>query len=573
LSFAQSKHQGPAVSGAFRCPGNDGARLLGLVFALLLAGLTATPLISLVNIAAGGDSEIWPHLASFVLPQALVETAVLLLGVAAVACTAGTGTAWLVTTYQFPGRAMLLWLLPLPLATPTYIAAYVYADLLDAAGPVQSALRQVFGWASPNDYWFPPVRSLGGAVLIFGLVLYPYVYLAARAMFQTQSASFTEMARVLGARPIRLVRDIALPLSRPALAVGIALALVETLNDLGASEYLGVQTLTIAVFTTWLNRGSLAGAAQIAIVMLVIVIILITLERRGRARQGYAVPAQDTGLMRRAALTGRSQWLAFIACFTPVALGFLIPVAFLLRETLRRDLLSSIGTELAGPLLNTAMLAGCATILVLMLGAAAATVERVGKSAVISASIAVAAMGYAVPGTILALGLLAPLVAVDNAINAASMQLTGTRVGLVLAGSSAAVVIAYVVRFLAIAVGLSQAGLRRIPGEYEDAARSLGARRVTVARDLYLPLARPALWGAALLVFVDCLKELPATLLLRPLNTDTLATYVYQFATRGSFEDGALAALLIVLVGIFAVAWLVRFAERTPRPYAAPRQQ
>ena len=229
-----------------------------------------------------GDADLWPHLSAYVLPVALLQTALLLLGVAVITAVAGVATAWLVSTYQFPGRNILVWMLPLPLAIPTYIAAYVYVDILDAAGPLQTTLRGLFGWRASGDYWFPPIRSLGGAVFVIGFVLYPYVYLAARAMFQTQCAVFTDAARTLGARPWQLVRDISLPLARPALAVGVALALLETLNDIGASEYLGVQTLTLSMFTTWLNRGSLAGAAQIALAMLMLVAGLIALERYGR---------------------------------------------------------------------------------------------------------------------------------------------------------------------------------------------------------------------------------------------------------------------------------------------------
>ncbi|MGE4167218.1 MAG: ABC transporter permease, partial [Xanthobacteraceae bacterium] len=338
----------------------------------------------------------------------------------------------------------------------------------------------------------------------------------------------------------------------------------ECLNDIGASEYLGVRTLTLSVFNTWLNRGSLPGAAQIALAMLTLVVALIALERYGRARQRYDMAAQDARMSHRIAMRGASRWLATLACFAPFALGFLVPVAFLTREAVLRHLLQGFDPDLVRHTMTTVSFAGVATGAVVVLGSVAAVVVRIGRTRLVRSAIAVASMGYAIPGTVLALGLLGPVVAVDEAVNWIAERTAGVHPGLIVAGSSAAVVIAYVVRFLAIAIGLSQAGLARIPGEYEDIARTLGARPLSIARNLYLPLGRPALWGAALLVFVDCLKELPATLLLRPLNTETLATYIYQFATRGSFEDGALAALLIVAVGVLPVIWLVHFAERSP---------
>ena len=537
--------------------------MLAGLFACMLGALTALPLISLLGIASGIDIDIWSHLATYVFPTALLQTALLLAGVAIVAGVAGAGTAWLVTTYQFPLRDWLIWLLPLPLAIPTYIAAYVYVDILDAAGPVQTALRDYFGWRTGADYWFPSIRSLGGAVLIFGFVQYPYVYLAARAMFQTQSAAFTESARIIGARPWRLIWDIALPLSRPALAVGIALALLESLNDIGASEYLGVQTMALSVFTTWLNRGSLAGAAQIAIAMLFLVTALIALERFARAKRRYDFPTLDTRVSQRIVLRGGSQWLVTLICFVPFSLGFLLPATFLVREAVARGMLDGIDAELFEHTLTSVRLAASATVIVLVLGTAAAIVLRTTRSRLVMSCVTTASLGYAIPGTVLALGLLSPFIALDEAINFVFAAASGATVGLVVTGSSAAVVIAYVIRFLAIAIGFAQSGMSRIPLDLDDAARSMGAGPAELARSLYLPLTRPAMWGAALLIFVDCMKELPATLLLRPLNTETLSTYIYQFATRGSFEDGAIAALLIVAVGIWPVIWLVRFSERS----------
>jgi iron(III) transport system permease protein len=540
-------------------------------FAVLAGLLAIAPLASLVVLAFGDSGDIWPHLARYVLPTALMQTILLLGGVAMVTVLIGVGAAWIVTTFQFPGRAAFIWLLPLPLAIPTYIVAYVYVDILDTLGPVQSALRTLFGWRSSADYWFPDVRSLGGAIFVISFVLYPYVYLAARAMMQTQSSLFMDAARVLGARPWMLARHITLPLARPAIAVGVALALLETLNDIGASEYLGVQTLTLSIFTTWLNRGSLAGAAQIACVMLLLVAALIWLERAGRRGREFSLLTQDSRLPLRIVLKGAAGWSAALACFVPVLLGFLLPAGFLLREVIVRGLFVGFDTDLFRHALTTLGLASAATVIVLLLGFAAVASLRFVRHPAIAACVNVAGIGYAIPGTVLALGLLAPLVLVDEGINALVRALGGPVMGLMLAGSMAALVIAYVIRFLAIAIGFAQAGFSRIAPEFDEVARLLGASSARLARTIHLPLIRPAIWGAALLVFVDCLKELPATLLLRPLNVETLSTYIYQFATRGNFEQGSLAALIIVAVGILPIIRITRYADRVTSRHGKPQ--
>jgi iron(III) transport system permease protein len=422
-------------------------------------------------------------------------------------------------------------------------------------------LRAIFGWRSAADYRFPNIRSLGGAIVLFSLVLYPYVYLAARAMFQTQGRLFTEAARMLGAQPWALARRITFPLARPAIAVGAALALLETLNDIGASEYLGVQTLTLSIFTTWLNRGSLAGAAQMACLLLLIVAALIGLERYGRQRRAFTALGTDGRLASRIPLAGPERWIAACACFLPVLLGFLLPAGYLLREVIGRGLLAGFDTNLVRYTLTTVGLASTATAITLVMGFLTVLALRYTKRPTIAGCVNIAGIGYAIPGTVLALGLLSPLVLVDDAIAALIRAFTGHGIGLLLTGSAAALVIAYVIRFLAIAIGFAQAGFSRVPIEFDDVARLLGAEAGTLARTIDLPLARPAIWGAALLVFVDCLKELPATLLLRPLNVETLSTYIYQFATRGSFEQGSLAALIIVAVGILPVTRITRYTD------------
>ncbi|WP_445503911.1 ABC transporter permease [Microvirga sp. G4-2] len=527
--------------------------------------LVFMPIAALIGIAMEGDAEIWPHLIQNVLPASIVDTLALLAGIAVVAGSMGITSAWLVTAHRFPGRNILVWLLPLPLAVPTYITAYIYVELFDSAGLVQMALRDLMGWKSRSDYWFPEVRSLYGCVIVMSAVLYPYVYIAARAMFLTQSASMLEVARVLGASRLKLFRVIALPLARPALAVGLSLALLEALNDIGASEYLGVRTLTVSVYNTWLNRGSLAGAAQIACVMLAFVVALILIERYGRKDRRYATSAKRSRVVHPAPLFGGRAWLATVLCSIPVVLGFALPLAFLMREILRGNLVDQFDVEFLEHLLTTVGLSVTATLAVLALATLLVSAARIAKSPLTKSTLFVAGLGYTVPGTVLALGLMTPLVKIDSLIGTLWRNLTGERLGLLIMGTAGGIIIAYVLRFLSIATGSLSAGLDRVSPSLEDAARTLGASRKEMVWHIQIPLMRPALASAALLIFVDCIKELPATLLLRPLNTETLATQVYTYASRGRFEDGSLAALLIVLIGLIPVIQLVRSAEARPK--------
>ena len=519
-------------------------QLTATVIAALTALAVAAPVLSIVLLALQPVPELWPHLVAYVLPQALRDTALLLLGVGIVTLGIGAGSAWLVSSHEFIGRRLLIWLLPMPLAIPTYLAAYVYVDLFEPLGVVHHALATVM---PPSDAigWLPNLRSLPGAIFVIGLVLYPYVYLSARAMFQHRSADFAEAARVLGANRWTIFRRVSLPMARPALAVGLALVSLETLNDIGASEYLGVRTLTVSVFTTWLNRGSLPGAAQLSLLMLAIVALLIAMERVGRNEVSVEFSAENPRLAARTSLHGVKGGLAFAACAVPALLGFAVPLLYLLRETVRRGLWSDAGSVWrdAG---HSILLAGIATAIALLLGLIILVAQRWRASKLADLSLAVAQTGYALPGLVLALGLLTPLLAIDGALNRLAAWLGMISPGLVMIGSGAAVVIAYVIRFLAVPTGFIKAGFERIPIDYDDSARSVGAPDLTTLRRIHLPLLRPALLGAVIVVFVDGLKELPATLLLRPLNVETLATSIYQYASRGSFEEGALAALMIV---------------------------
>ena len=533
--------------------------------AVATAILVAAPVISIISLAMHPAPDVWRDLMAYVLPGAMIDTALLLGGVGALALLIGAGTAWLISLHDFRGRAMLVWLMPLPLAIPTYLAAYVYADLFEPLGLVHRTLaiwlplRDVVG-ALPN------LRSMPGAIVVMGLVLYPYVYLSARTMFQFQSAEFAEAARTLGAKRWTVFWRVSLPMARPALAVGVALVSLETLNDIGASEYLGVRTLTVSIFTTWLNRGSLAGAAQLSCFMLAIVAGLIAIERYGRRYTTAEFSAESPRLTPRTRLGGVRGGAAFAACLLPVLLGFFVPVLYLLLQSFDRGLLENFDMALGRDAFNSIAFATLATLTALTLGFATILAWRWRPSAVRFIAMNISQTGYALPGLVLALGLLTPVLAIDNALNTVAGWLGRSLPGLILVGSGAAVVIAYVIRFLAVPTGMIKAGFERIPRDYDDSARAAGAGQATTMRKIHLPLLRPAMLGAVIIVFVDCLKELPATLLLRPLNVDTLATSIYQFASRGSFEDGALAALLIVAASIGPVAWLTRFSDMPSGP-------
>lgn len=526
-----------------------GAALIGLA--------VLAPVLTLVWWALGGDLSHWRHLATYVLPQALANTAALLAGVGVLVTLLGTGSAWLVTAYEFPSRRTLTWALLLPLAVPTYIIAFAYLDLLHPIGPIQSGIRALLGYDSPRQFRLPDLRSIYGAIFVLGFVLYPYVYLSTRVMFMTQAASLLEAARTLGAGRYAVFFRVALPLARPAIVVGVSLALLETLNDIGASEFLGVQTLTVSVYTTWVTRSDLAGAAQIALTMLAIVIGLILLERHGRKRQRYA-NTQRMRPMQPRRLRGAAAVLAAVLGWIPVVVGFVAPALYLVVETYKRlHLVGGVSSQLLNGLGNTLIVAFSATLVTLVCGLVVAWAGRtLRESAGFNpgrACARVASLGYAVPGTVLAIGLLTPFVWIDTAV---AKVFGGS--GLFLMGSMAALVCAYAIRFLAISTGALEAGLARIPPSLEQASRLLGESSAGTLRRVHLPLLRPALAASALLVFVDAMKELPATLLLRPMNFDTLATWLYAEAARGTYEEGAVAALAIVLAGLLPVILLAR---------------
>jgi iron(III) transport system permease protein len=523
-----------------------------------IALAVAAPILALAAVALSESQGLWTHLIDYVLPAAVRDTVLLLAGVGLITAIIGTGTAWLVAAHDFAGRRVFEWALLLPLAVPTYIIAYAYLDVLHPVGPVQTALRSLLGIDNPRDFRLPDIRSMAGCIVLLGLVLYPYVYLTTRAIFLMQTANLIDAARTLGVRRGQVFLRVALPLARPAVAIGVSLALLEALNDIGASEFLGVRTLTVSVYTTWVTRSDLPGAAQIALVMLAVVAGIVFLERRGRRHRRYANDVNRPQPLRRHRLRRLPGMAASIACALPVAIGFVIPTVYLVDQAVARIRFAGIPPVLLGEVLNTVTLSAIATVFAVVLALIVAYTARLGRGLFPAVLLRIASLGYAVPGTVLAIGMLPVVTGLEAAVDSAATQFLGISTGLFMLGSGAAIVYAYSIRFLAVSSGSIESGFGRVAPSLDAAARTLGqTARGTLWRVL-LPLSRPAIISGALLVFVDCMKELPATLLLRPLGFETLATHLYGEAVRGTYEDAAIAALLIVAVGLIPVLILVR---------------
>jgi iron(III) transport system permease protein len=550
---------GPQASA--RAQGSAGAGGGWSLAALAIAALAGLPIAAILFAATSGGIEAIAHLARTVLGEYVANTGLLMLLAGGFAALVGTGCAWLVAASEFPGRRVLGWALVLPLAVPAYIAAYIYADLLDYAGPVQSALRGLTGWG-PEDYAFPQVRSLGGAALVLGLVLYPYVYLLARTAFATQSLTQFRAARSLGASPARAFWRVALPAARPAIAGGLALVLMEVLADFGVAEYFAIPTFSTGIFRSWLAMGDKAAALKLAAVMLVFVIALVALEaatRAGRSdsRDGLAARVGEPMV----ALSPTGKTLAFLACFTPVLLGFLLPAgalaAMALTETARAAA-GDLATYAKGSLWLGLATSGVCLVAALLLAFARAR----SASRLTAGAIRLGTLGYALPGALLAVGLLAPLGSLDQSLTRFARDSLGWSGGLLLTGTAAILVYALAVRFLTVAYNSVSGGLSRIPPGLDSAARSLGAGPARVLARIYAPLLGPSLAGAAALVFIDTLRELPATLILRPFNLETLATRTYRLASDERLIEASIPALILLAAGLLPVLLLNRLGKR-----------
>ncbi|WP_421220190.1 ABC transporter permease [Aeromonas enteropelogenes] len=519
--------------------------------------LLALPVLALVFSAFSADGDLFRHLADTVLSAYLGNTLGLVIGVVLLSLLFGVPTAWLVAMCQVPGRRALQWALMLPMAMPSYIVAYVYTDLLDYSGPLQAGLRTLFDWQSPADYWFPAIRSLGGAAWVLALVLFPYVYLLTRASFLEQSVSLIHSSRLLGCTPWQSFRRLSLPLARPAIMVAVSLVAMETLADFATVHFFAINTLTTAVYDTWLGYGSLATAAKLSCLMLLAVVLLIAMERRSRQRQQVFQKSMGHEQPLRYPLKGMRRWLAAIWCWGLVLAGFGLPFVILLDYGVRYFELSWTPefVRFAGnSLLISALTALLAMGIALLLG----FFRRLDGGVKSLLPLRIAAMGYAMPGTVLAIGVLVPLTALDFGINDLAEWLGRQGPGLLLTGTLTAIVFGYLVRFVAIAIGSVESSMGKISPSLDMAARSLGQGDGGMLRRVHLPLVRRGLFAGAMLVFIESMKELPAALLLRPFNFDTLATHVYQFVSDEMLERGALGAIVIVLVGLLPLIWVNR---------------
>lgn len=533
-----------------------------VITAVITTAIVVLPVLSVLYLALFPEDNVWPHLINTTLPRYLGTTLLLMLGVSAITLVTGLSTAWAVTMCEFPGRRFFEWAMLLPFAVPAYVIAYVYTSLLDYAGPVQTAMRGWFGWRNAGDYWFPEIRTLEGATLMIGLVLYPYVYLLARAAFMDQSPSLFAVSRSLGHSAVSTFFRVVLPIARPAVAVGLSLVLMETLNDFGTVDFFAVQTLTAGLFDTWMGLGSLGGAAQIATVMLAFVVILVTLERYSRRKQQQFSARDNRDPIQRFKISRSRQALCIVICATPVILGFLVP-AITLGQYAWEYFDESWNSSFIRNTLNSLFLSAAAALTTLFIGVTLAYSRRLHDTQGMRVMMRLSSLGYAMPGAVLAVGVIIPLAGFDNWLDSIMRSSFGFSSGLLLSGSAFALVFAYTVRFLAVSAGSVESALQKITPSMDMASRSLGHTPGQTLIHVHLPVLRGTLLTAALVVFVDVMKELPATLILRPFNFETLATYVYQFASDEQLARSALPALVIVLAGIIPIILMSRSIART----------
>lgn len=522
-----------------------------------IAALVVMPIVAVLWMAATPAENVWPHLISTTLPRYLINTGVLMLAVAALAASMGAGAAWLIVMYRFPFSRWLEWLLLLPLALPAYVGAYALVDFFEYAGPVQTLMRTVFGWETARDYWFPEIRSRGAAVIVLAAALYPYVYLLCRAAFREQSGGIYEVARALGAGAWGRFLRVGLPLSRPAIAAGSAIVMMETVNDFGVVEFFAVQTLTTGIFSIWLEGGNAGGAAQIATVVLVLILALTGMEKLSRRHMRFFNLSRQSRRVAPIQLTGQQAWLATFLCIVPVSAGFFLPLLVLVSHA-ADDWSAWVSPQLLDAAANTVLVGGIAALITMTAAVFLVYGVRLSRNAMARQLLPFTTIGYAAPGAVLGVGILIPLAAFDHFLADSFELLTGYDIGLLLTGSAAAVIYAYCVRFFAIAQGSVDAAMGRISPNLPLAARSLGRSSSATLRDVYVPLMRGSLGTGLLLVFVDCTKELPATLLLRPFAFDTLATRVYEKASLEDISGAAPAALSVVAVSLVAVLFLAR---------------
>lgn len=522
---------------------------------VLLASVIAAPVFVIIYSLFEPFSALWRHLLEHVIAGYVVNSLLLMIGVAIGTTLLGVTTAWLTATCKFPGRRVFSWALVLPMAMPAYIIAYTYTGMLDFSGPLQSYLREAFDWQY-GDYWFPEIRSLGGAICMLSLVFYPYVYLLTRVAFSGQSTALLEASRSLGRGPWRTLLTVALPMARPAIIAGVSLALMETLADYGTVDYFGISVFTTGIFRTWYGFGELTTAAQLAAFLLLFVVTVLVLERLSRGVMRFET-LNPRAAQARLPLGGWRAALGCGFCSAVVIVGFALPASQLALWALRSadGLDYQAFSSLIG---NSFMLAATASLCALGCALAFAYALRLRPGRLVTITVAIASIGYAVPGTVIAVGVLITLAWADNQLSYVLHSTVGGSGGLLLSGSLVALVFAYLVRFLTVSMYTIETGLSNIKPSLDDAARSLGRSPRGVLRDVHVPLLRGSVLTALLLVFVDVLKELPATLILRPFNFNTLAVRTYELASDERLMDAALPALAIVIIGLVPVILLSR---------------
>jgi iron(III) transport system permease protein len=532
-----------------------GARLLNIL-AWIVAIVCVAPMVAAALAALAGDAATWRGLAGTVLPGYTLNT-LMLAGLVAVGTAAiGAGAAWLVTMYRFPGVRLLEVLLVLPLAFPAYVMAYAYTDLLSHPGPVQSALRAVTGWG-PRDYWFPNIRSLPGAALMLTIVLYPYVYLLARAAFSQQSATAYLAARTLGQGPWAAFLRVSLPMARPAIAAGVLLAIMETIADYGTVAHFAVKTFSTGIYQAWFSMADRGAAAQLALCLLGFALVLAALERVQRGEARAHMRGGRLGGMEAVPLAGARGWIATLFCFLPVLFGFLLPVVILGRMAIGSGQ-SLLDPRYMGFITNSLTLAGIAAVLTvvgaIVIGFHARMVPgRVSRGLVLGAG-----LGYAVPGGVIAVGLLVPFAGLDNLIDGWARANLGISTGLIFTGSIWLLIVAYIARFMAVALQSFDAGLATVSPRMDQVARTLGRTPPRVLREVHLPIVRASVLTGMLIVFVDVMKELPATMIMRPFNFDTLAVQAHRLAADERLDQAAVPSLVIVAIGLLPVILVCR---------------
>ena len=526
----------------------------GIIVISLLFSIPIIVVFSSVFQGIGGADSVWDHLVDTVLLDYISNSLILMLGVSIGTLSIGISTAWLTSICEFPGRKIFQWALLLPLAVPAYIIAYTYTGMLDFTGPLQTLLRESFGW-SARDYWFPEIRSIGGAISMLSLVLYPYVYLLTRAAFLEQSSITLEASRSLGMNTKKSFFHVALPMARPAIITGLSLALMETLADFGTMEYFGVSTFTTGIFRTWFGLGDSTAASQLASLLLFFVFVLIVVERLSRRQARYHQQLGRQAHAQRIQLNKNQSRFAFLVCSLPLLLGFILPFLQLLIWTIEtaQEMINSDFYELV---INSLSLAILTSILALLLALFMAYGQRLNDTVLMKGMVRLASMGYAIPGTVIAIGVVIPFAWLDNNIDNWSRTQFDFSTGLMFSGTLFALVFSYLVRFLAVSVGSVESSLGKIKPAMDDAARSMGLKPFQVLQKIHIPIMRVSLLTAVLLVFVDILKELPATLLLRPFNFNTLAVRAYELASDERLADASSAAIMIVLTGIIPVILL-----------------